>query len=305
MTPAMSSHAIAAARPVPCRTGDAASAEVERRAPVDFVVVGAMRAGTTTLHTLLSGHSAIAMSRDKETDFFIAEKNYGRGLNWYEGQFDPARAIRGEISPNYSKARDFPGVPARLVGHCPDVRLIYLVRDPVLRAVSQYQHSWNMGLLTETPEGLAGGHDYRSLIDISSYARQLDLWRAEVSRERILIVDFDSLTADPQAQIDRILAHVGAPPMRLGAIASHNSGDELSRVPRPLLRLAQGRLRPLLTRLLNQRARDRLRRLGAVGPRRQPPPFPEALLARMRQDLAPDAARFRQMTGMEFAHWSI
>lgn len=272
---------------------------------VDFVIIGAMRAGTTTMHTLLSRHDQISMSRDKETDYFIAQKNYGRGIGWYRAQFDVRRPIRGEASPNYSKARDFPGVPARLVEHAPAVRIIYVVRDPVARAVSQYEHSWNMGRPLPRPEVLAGSDEYLSLIDISSYARQLDHWRKHVGDDQILIVDFDLLVAQPQSQIDRILAHVGAAPMPLGEAGAHNSAVQLSRVPRPLLRLAQGRLRPVLTRLLNQRLRDRLRRLSAIGPRRRAPEFPDHLLSRMRQDLASDAARFRQMTGMEFAHWTV
>lgn len=284
---------------------DCAGAAIAGRAPVDFVVIGAMRAGTTTLHTLLARHGAISMSRDKETDFFIAEKNFGRGLGWYEGQFDPARPLRGEASPNYSKSRDFPGVPARLATYAPDARLIYVVRDPVARAVSQYGHSWNMGQPLAAPDALAADDEYLSLIDISSYAHQLEAWRAHFRDEQILIVDFDALTSQPQAQIDRILAHVGAPAMQIGDAGNHNSGSQLSRVPRPLLRLAQGPMRPLLTKLLNQGARDRLRRISAIGPKRRPPSFPPPLLERMRADLAADAARFRAMTGMEFAHWSV
>lgn len=280
-------------------------AQARDRAAIDFVVIGAMRAGTTTLHTLLTRHGQIAMSRDKETDFFIATKNYGRGLDWYHAQFDAQRPIRGEASPNYSKRRDFPGVPERLLRHAPEARLIYVVRDPVARAVSQYGHQWNMGLIVDSPEQLAGTDEYRSLIDISSYARQMQAWLDHARAEQLLVVDFDQLVAQPQPQIDRILSHVGAAPMMLGTMAEHNSGAQLSRVPRPLLRLAQGPMRPLLTRVLDQRMRDRLRRLSAVGPRRRPPAFPPDLLARMRGDLAADAARFRQMTGMDFAHWSV
>ncbi len=272
---------------------------------VDFVIVGAMRAGTTTLHTLLSRHPEITMSRDKETDFFIAEKNYGRGPCWYQAQFDADRPIRGEASPNYAKGRDFPGVPARLASHAPDARLIYIVRDPVSRVRSQYAHSWNMGDLTTLPEDLTRTDEYDSLVDTSSYARQLQLWRAHFPDEAILIVDFDQLISAPQDQIDRILAHIGAAPLQVDDLDSHNDTDQLSRVPRPLMRLAHSRLRPLLTALLDQRARARLRQFFAVAPRRNPPEFPERLRAQLRRDLAEDATRFRQMTGMEFRRWSI
>lgn len=277
----------------------------QRTAPVDFVVIGAMRAGTTTLHELLSRHPGISMSRDKETDYFVAEKNWWRGPDWYEAQFDPSRALRGEVSPNYSKARDFPGVPARLAEHCPDARLIYIVRDPVARALSQYAHSWAMGELDQSPEELMRSDEYLSLLDISSYSVQLEAWLRHFPAERILIVDFRQLVESPRPQIDRLLAHIGAPSMALDEVGTHNGAVQLSRVPRPLMRLARGRMRPLLTRILGQRARSRLGRLVAVAPPRPAPPVPEALQQRMREDLRPDAERFRRMTGMEFPHWSV
>lgn len=276
-----------------------------RRPLVDFIVIGAMRAGTTMLHDLLSGHPQISMARMKETDFFVAEKNLPRGTGWYGAQFDPARPIRGEISPNYAKAMDFPGVPERIFEHCPGVRLVYVLRDPVARAVSQYAHSWNMGELSDTPEQMARGPEYPRILDASRYARQIDNYLRLFDPGQLLVVDFDALLADPQGQVDRILAHVGAEPMVVPPPARQNGNDELSRVPKPLLRLTQSRLRPLLTAVAGPALRGRLRRLLARGPARVAPAFPELLLQRMRDDLAEDAQRLRQMTGQEFARWSI
>lgn len=290
---------------VPQDAAPVAAGRRNDRAPVDFVIIGAMRAGTTTLHTLLADHPQITMSRDKETDFFIAGKNYSRGLGWYEAQFDPARPIRGEASPNYAKRLEFPGVAARLARHAPQVRLIYVVRDPVRRARSQYAHGWHMGGLEVLPQDLLHSDEYDYLVDASSYARQLQEWRAHFPDAAILTVDFDQMIASPQDQLPRILAHIGATPMQVAGLASHNDAAQLSRVPRPLMRLAHGPMRPVLTAILSQRNRARLRRLLALAPRREPPEFPAWLNARLSDDLAEDCARFRQMTGMEFSQWSI
>ncbi len=277
----------------------------DRRALVDFIVIGAMRAGTTLLHDILSAHRDISMAQMKETDFFVAEKNHGRGSEWFLAQFDGDRPLRGEISPNYAKLRDFPGVPGRIHRHCPNVRLIYVLRDPLRRAVSQYGHSWNMGEVTQTPEQMAGGHEYLSILDASSYARQLEAYLEFFDPQQILVIDFESLIADPQGQLDIILRHIGAAPMAVPSLSRQNGNDELARVPKPLLRLTQSRLRPMLTALVGPRTRGRLRRLMARGPARVAPAFPEPLLARMRQDLAPDLARLRRMTGQTFPRWSI
>ena len=101
--------------------------------PPDFIIIGAMRAGTTALADLLSRHPEIGMSRLKETDYFIAEKNFSRGPVWYQSLFPMDRPIRGEASPNYAKSDVFAGVPQRIHAARPDVRLIYIVRDPVER----------------------------------------------------------------------------------------------------------------------------------------------------------------------------
>ena len=71
----------------------------------DFIIIGAMKAGTTTLYEMLSHHPAIGMSREKETDFFIATRNWQRGLGWYHGQFTPGHAIQGEASIIRPQAR--------------------------------------------------------------------------------------------------------------------------------------------------------------------------------------------------------
>jgi hypothetical protein len=118
----------------------------------DFIVIGAMKCGTTTLYRMLAEHPDIGMSRDKEPDFFIVEKNFRRGPQWYSDQFDHSARLHGEASPNYSKAEAFAGVPERIRSHCRGVRLIYAVRDPVVRFLSQYRHSWVIGDLKESPE---------------------------------------------------------------------------------------------------------------------------------------------------------
>lgn len=285
--------------------GEASIVQETTRSEVDFIVIGAMRAGTTLLNDVLTGHPDISLAKMKETDFFIVEKNYPRGIEWFRKQFDADRRLRGEISPNYSKSPNFGGVPQRIHRHCPHVRLIYILRDPIARAVSEYGHSWNMGELTETPQQILDQHEYFSILGGSSYARQLREYLKFFPAEQILVLDFESFIADPQPQLDRLLQHIGAAPMELPPMLRQNGNDELSRIPKPLLRLTQGPLRPLLTTLIGPRVRGRLRKLLARGPQRHPPAFPPEILARMKQDLAADMADLRGLTGQEFPRWSI
>lgn len=271
----------------------------------DFIVIGAMKCGTTTLYRHLAQNPAIGMSKDKETDFFIAEKNFGLGTGWYARQFDPRKPLHGEASPNYTKADAFPGVPARIRAFCPDVRLVYVVRDPVERTVSQYRHSWTLGDITVAPTGLPGTHEYDHLLSVSRYGRQLAAYLEHFPPEAILVVDFDDLRRDPETTMARVHAHIGAPGPFRGSDAAHNSHEELSRVPAPLLRMAQSRPGRAVLRLIDRDMRDRLRRLAAHGKARSPAPFPAPLKARIAEELREDIDRFRALTGHRFADWNV
>jgi hypothetical protein len=126
----------------------------------NLVIIGAMKCGTTSLHHYLDLHPEISMSRPKELNFFVGRDdagaedrldwsrgNWHRGARWYAGHFDPAATVRGEASPGYTSP-SHPLVAGRMAALVPDARLVYAVRDPVARAVSQYLHHRREG--TET-----------------------------------------------------------------------------------------------------------------------------------------------------------
>ncbi|MGH2725476.1 MAG: sulfotransferase family protein, partial [Actinomycetota bacterium] len=87
-----------------------------------FIVIGAMKAGTTSLWRYLRSHPQISMPEEKELDYFIAEKNWTRGRDWYVSRFAGAGdAIAvGEASPEYALAHAYPGVPGRMAELIPD-----------------------------------------------------------------------------------------------------------------------------------------------------------------------------------------
>ncbi|MEL6640314.1 MAG: sulfotransferase, partial [Pseudomonadota bacterium] len=73
-----------------------------------FIVIGSMKSGTTSLYQRLLAHPEIAMSRMKETDYFVESANWPLGEGWYKKQFGQGGRITGEVSPNYSKHDIFP-----------------------------------------------------------------------------------------------------------------------------------------------------------------------------------------------------
>ena len=117
------------------------------RARPDFIVIGAMKSATTTLHEQLARQPGLFMSVPKEPNFFSDDDNYAQGLGWYSSLFRdaPAGALRGESSTHYTKLPTHPRTVDRMVQALPDVKLIYVMRHPIDRLISQYVHEIAVG----------------------------------------------------------------------------------------------------------------------------------------------------------------
>lgn len=106
----------------------------------NLIIIGARKCATTSLHYYLSLHPHIAMSREKELHFFVAERNWPKGIGWYKSNFVGAAQIHGEASISYTMFPEFRGVPERMYSVVPGAKLIYIVRDPIERIISDYIH---------------------------------------------------------------------------------------------------------------------------------------------------------------------
>ena len=267
-----------------------------------FIIIGAMRAATTTLHSCLAAHPEIGMSRQKETDFFVRELNLSRGTTWYQALFPKGRRVRGETSPNYTKFDIFPEVPDRIKEYIPNCKLIYVVRDPVERAISHYSFAQNHDL-----EGLdLGSHRLRHMINTSSYYAQIVRYLDHFDMSSILILDFDEIRSAPLSTLSRIARFIDVPsfPTEIPAINVNSSG-ELARMPQWFLGVRRSPLISDLRRRLPPRTIERLRRLVASGPPRTVRHVTEEIVDHFRTELAEDARRFRYLTGMPFENWSV
>ena len=263
----------------------------------DFIIIGAMKAGTTTLYEYLSRHPQVGMSREKETDYFVAGRGWERGLPWYQAQFSPGKQVYGEASPNYSKCQAFPGVPDRVAGLIPAAKLIFIARDPVARAESQYRHAVLSG--EALPDQLIGSHQLQHLIDVSSYAAQIDPWLARFPRENMLFLQFEALTADPVPVLTQLAGFLGiadawpAP----GTIAA-NSSNSLARLPPWLFVLRKMRAAGWLKELMSAEMRGRLKGMLQGRRARVAPDLPPDVLDHIRAALAADMERFAAMSGL-------
>ena len=176
----------------------------------DFLVIGAMKAGTTSLHHYLAAHPQVFMPKVKELDFFTEELGWARGWDWYRRQFSAADAdikAVGEASTSYTKYPRYPG-PAELIGrHLPDARLIYVVRDPFERIRSHYQHNVAIGQ-EERPidDAVRLNSVY---IDYSRYAMQIERYLEFFDRSQMLLLTSEGLRFSRGETIRSVLAFIG------------------------------------------------------------------------------------------------
>lgn len=179
---------------------------------IDFFVVGAMKAATSSLCEWLHAQPGISISNPKEPGIFVSEAS----VKLWESRLHelyreaPAGTLLGEGSTDYAKYPDIPGVPERLRRMHPRARMIYMMRHPVERALSQYRFEWLLGGRTMTfGEALAGN---RGLLSYSRYFYQLEQWLTHFPSNQVLLVFTESFEANPEAEVQRVRSFLGLAP---------------------------------------------------------------------------------------------
>ncbi len=180
------------------------------------VVVGGMKCGTTALHRYLDLHPDIAMSEPKELNFFFGaadgepswtEGNWSRGVGWYRSHFAGTASVHGESSPGYTSP-DHPETAQRMAGVVPEARLLYLVRDPLDRALSQYRHHRRDGD-ERRPAEQALLDPESQYIARSRYHERLEPFLDHYRRDRILVVRHRDLLERRRETVRSVFAFLG------------------------------------------------------------------------------------------------
>ena len=268
-----------------------------------FLVIGAMKAGTTSLYYYLAEHPEIGMSRRKETDFFMyGHGNWARGRDWYRRQFPADAPVRGECSPNYTKRHLFGGVPERIEAVCPSVKLIYMVRDPIERTVSHYQASCQAAREDRPFAAAVADADESNYVLTSCYHTQLQPYLHHFPKERLLVVSTEEMTADPQGTMRTLYRFLGV-----------DASFQNEQVGRSFNVSAEKKQHSPWVRWVSdwvpQALKDRLRPHlslnwlpGTAVPRPAPSPEVEAHLTAV---FRPEVEALRTLTGRDFAGWCV
>tara|TARA_A100000171_G_scaffold14429_2_gene12734 strand:- start:25660 stop:26541 length:882 start_codon:yes stop_codon:yes gene_type:complete len=177
----------------------------------DFVIIGAMKCATSTLHDQLARIDGISMTEPKEPNFFSDELNWAKGMGWYESLFEsmPVDDLKGESSTHYTKLPTYPLCIPRMHEHLPNAKLIYVMRDPIDRIVSQYIHEWSQRVIEDGCTIDDAIDRYPMLAEYSKYAMQLSPYVEKWGKGHILPVFFERLMHNPQEEFERVGRFLG------------------------------------------------------------------------------------------------
>ena len=203
----------------------------------DFLIIGAQKCGTTFLYQLLVQHPRVKPAFLKEVHYF--DLNFEKGNNWYRSNFplqmrNPRTYVTGEASPYYLF---HPYAPERASTVVPDAKLIILLRDPVDRAYSHYQHQVKrvtgearetltfeeaieaeerilpaeVSKMLQDENYKSSSHRTRSYLGRSRYMDQLQVWSSFFPRRRMLVLKSEDLFNDTTNTLERVLDFLALP----------------------------------------------------------------------------------------------
>ncbi|MEP7089085.1 MAG: sulfotransferase [Nocardioidaceae bacterium] len=215
-----------------------------------FIVVGAQRAGTTTLYRVLSEHpSVMRPTVSKGIGYF--DLSYDRGPRWYRGHFPltwSGRRRAGADAVTFESSGYYlfhPLAAERIARDLPGVRLVVMVREPVERAYSAHRHELARGFETEEferalelePERTEGErekmladpsyqsfeHRHHSYLARSRYSEQIVRLQEAVGADRVWIVDADRFFEQPHEEFELLRAWLGLAPWRPTSVEQWNA----------------------------------------------------------------------------------
>jgi len=273
----------------------------------NFLVIGALKAGTTSLYEYLRVHPQVFMPEEKELRFFVEQRNWIRGRDWYEDHFAGAGSALavGEASPAYTIATSFPGVPERIASLIPHARLIYILRHPVERMKSHYLQRVIDG--TESRPAERAFLEDLDYLHTSRYAFQLERYLEHFPKDQLLILLSEDLRDRRAETVRRAYEFLGVDPDHVpDAIAGEHNVSAVHHVPstvvaraqrHPLYRAAAGIAPPPVRRWFG-----RLTRRPLTISRVELSP---GLERRVTEALKEDVVQLRNYLGPGFDGWGI
>jgi hypothetical protein len=277
----------------------------------NLIIIGGLKCGTTSIHHYLGLHPQIQMSKPKELNFFVTELNWDLGLDWYASRFDDRFQVRGESSPHYTNLPRYDGVAERIRTHCPDAKLIYMVRDPIKRILSHWVHATGAGYETRDMVEVLSGPDTQ-YVNRSRYWMQLQPYLERFDPANIAVITQEELQADREGVMRKAFAYAGVDENftseqfdREWEKSAAKSGDKYQLMEK-LIKLPGFRSFDRNFDRLPERMRWLVEKV-VHDPDQPPAPkpvLPDDLFESLRARFAEEVPELQKFAGREFAGWN-
>ncbi len=282
----------------------------------NFLGVGAQKSGTTTLYDILKNHPDIYLPRHKEAHFFDSDRKYKKGLSFYEKRYFSewnGESAVGEITPIYMYLEYVPKRIYESLG--PDVKLIFILRNPVDRAYSHYWMTYRRGLENESFEkaieleakrlkdGGRSKYDY-SYVSRGMYAKQIKNFLRYFSMDNFLILIFEDFVKDIPGFYQKICRFLGVnPELNIPESSVRSNPARISKL-RFLQRLIRNRK---ITKIIfpHKKLRRFIRRKFEEWNLEpfKPPRMPDETRKKLLEIFLPDIVELEKIIGRDLSIW--
>ncbi len=224
-----------------------------------FLGIGAQKAGTTWLYEQISHHPQLAFPLGKEAHFW--DRSHDKSaIADYLSRFADVAAIAGEITPSYAA---LPSSVVQEIHACnPQLRLIYLIRNPIDRAWSSALMALQRAQMTidEASDAWFSDHFHSAAsLKRGDYQACLQTWRTIFPNEQLLILRFEQIITEPELLLNRCFQHLGVAPVAPEQLRQQGCHEPVFTGPGHRLRST---LKPVLWALYQERIRQLAQYLG-------------------------------------------
>ncbi|WP_417544099.1 sulfotransferase family protein [Marinobacter sp.] len=199
----------------------------------NFIVIGAARSGTTSLFQYLDAHPQIGMSPVKELNFFSRPAYEKKGVSWYSNRFPKRENLIaiGEASTSYTTYPYSPDVAARIAAYNPEMRLVYVVRNPLERYVSHFLQRTKAGHETRQFDETFQDLEKETFAWQGRYYYQLSEYLRVFPKEQLMVISFDHIKSDTNQVVQDLYRFLGVPEFSTEEVTgkTHNAAGMIYR----------------------------------------------------------------------------
>jgi len=182
------------------------SSEFKKNKYIDFIGIGAQKAATSWIYACLNDHPEVCMPI-KEINFFSRDRNWKRGFGWYYDIYSNCGSkIKGEFSTSYLSCNKS---PSRIFSNLGDIKIIVCLRNPIDRAYSNYINDIKSGVVGKNTTFSQALKSHPEYIESAKYYEQLSNYMRYFSKDKIFVLIYDDIEANPLAFIQSIYKFIG------------------------------------------------------------------------------------------------